>query len=1310
MNNTKKNKEKMHSNKSAKKSMNLFKKTLNIFKVKSTMGKVIVGVFVFLFVFYALYWVGLYINRPVLVKVTNIGAHSATITWITKKPEPGLVMYSDGSWAYKLPYPFGRLFAKIGFDDRDFSLAELSKIRTSKNSYARAEKVAITKLGKYYVHVVTLKGLAEKRMYKFKVGNGFLWWGDKWFKSNADNAIAGSSAMQNNKFVFTTLNELSSLQRPNPSFGSVVTYTGQPVKDGFVVSYLSFVPLDSGKTISPISAPLASALTDEGTFYIDLANARTLFTGKQVKAGDDNNLYQIVEVYTKNGLVAKQSVTLNENAPMPDIIVSPKVGTISAAFKVHALPNNASDNFSDWQEQATASISEIAGENINIITGGTDHPNMCMVDGHLPVPVGMDFQDPTNNQCYTCVLDSNDNAVLKRKAGNCNTNALLPPTVVPDNVGGNLIGSQATVPEPTATTPSNKHVKLVRPSRVQARCSMGQDGKYKVDLNFRDGSLGECAYKLGKLEVTGNSNTPWNYDWKKINGASGVNRMINVQDPNVQKDKIYQYVIQVLGPDATGKCTELGPSVKTPKVRCGVGTNTPSYLGPPVSVTPSVTWGSGGTGIGAQTVPSVGIPTVVVPSGPGISVTPPNVSVPTITVNPPTVVVPSGAPTNINVPTNMPTGTVNFPTITIPSVAVQSGGNLISSLSNGGQSDLRTILKAYSQGECKETITLEQIINTLDPAIQQQALQVIEKRINTMAERLEKRYGYKMEDIKNADVCTLIVTKEKYKNEMLEKKEELLKKKMYLCDELKGMQLVDNDCKPIRENISNLIPVSEKDAEYYKKLLNGKNMLQPGDVDDSLYKRLRKKMLFKKQGDQEVFDIDSIYQIALARRVKDGNDTVTIRSGNRAPIKACPINKKRISVFNLDTNKAVALCSPTLTSDYEKYNPSKLLQKIQQYDEYYAYPIDKLCKEGKTFTKPPANGVAGNNGSTDRATYRMCKMYNQSNNVWRELYECAKGYVATENAEGIYECVKKRPNVIPAQPANGGNSGAFLNSFIVRAQGSQTTDKAEGQFYIYTADGNLEFKSPGVYTFEYDGKTYQVNINNTSTEYEIYIDKNSNNKRDPGEPLLDEVTKGVARVKLDPKKVEFEYVLNPGYNFVHFPFVFEDKSLAKATQLLKYLRKKGEISLIAHYDGKWHTVDQFKVVGGDGYMQDSDFDITPGKGYVIRNLGVQPVTVKIWGYPVDGAVSVFFFRGWNLVGFYNKDKTYTASTLIDSINSTKEINVINVTKWDSGRYDGLQKEDKTYGFDFPIYWQNAYFVNVKDIKDANTKLYTWTGE
>jgi len=123
-------------------------------------------------------------------------------------------------------------------------------------------------------------------------------------------------------------------------------------------------------------------------------------------------------------------------------------------------------------------------------------------------------------------------------------------------------------------------------------------------------------------------------------------------------------------------------------------------------------------------------------------------------------------------------------------------------------------------------------------------------------------------------------------------------------------------------------------------------------------------------------------------------------------------------------------------------------------------------------------------------------------------------------------------------------------------------------------------------------------------------------------------------------------------------------------------------------NGKWDIYSQ----RGDVSFSD-DFNILPGVGYFIRIH--QGTVVNITGNKLAESMPLDLEIGWNLVGIYSPDASYTADSLLGSI-IDKGIEADIATKWDNGKYyDFIKSEGISYGNDFKIFETGGYFLRVK---------------
>ena len=284
---------------------------------------------------------------------------------------------------------------------------------------------------------------------------------------------------------------------------------------------------------------------------------------------------------------------------------------------------------------------------------------------------------------------------------------------------------------------------------------------------------------------------------------------------------------------------------------------------------------------------------------------------------------------------------------------------------------------------------------------------------------------------------------------------------------------------------------------------------------------------------------------------------------------------------------------------------------------------------------------------------------------------------------------------------------SFINKSVIDFKNfkvSAQTKTVNSQFIIDQQTGMFVNLPQGEYIFEYEGQQYYFEVTDPYGNKRVFIDKGLDGKYDEGTDIL--VSDLASIVQIEPIELRYTYVLKQGFNFVSFPFLVSNQEYRTAAGLLKKLNDvyKDTIYSIAKYDGSW------KVVGQNEQLYSSnDFQLLPGQGYVIK--AKDDVTIDIWGKPIkydndSPNAPVTLFKGWNLVGLYGSGiKQYTAKTLLEDINKYEKVdfNADNVSKWDSElqRYAGFQVSDKNgvpteYGFDYPIYLLNSYFIRVQN--------------
>ncbi|MDD3661451.1 MAG: fibronectin type III domain-containing protein [Candidatus Dojkabacteria bacterium] len=243
--------------------------------------------------------------------------------------------------------------------------------------------------------------------------------------------------------------------------------------------------------------------------------------------------------------------------------------------------------------------------------------------------------------------------------------------------------------------------------------------------------------------------------------------------------------------------------------------------------------------------------------------------------------------------------------------------------------------------------------------------------------------------------------------------------------------------------------------------------------------------------------------------------------------------------------------------------------------------------------------------------------------------------------------------------------------------------------------GIMLFPEPGKYCVDgiegYGTLCFYVNAGGQAV---IYVDVNENG-------LFDERDIDISRatgITVTQENLSFYYDISQGFNFVSFPFLNEDIGTT-AVEVLVNLNEVygGSFYSIASYEsGQWQVIEQ----RGETIYGSNDFQILPGKGYVIRSSA--DILVRLEGKGVAEPVPIGLIEGWNLVSVHGVGESYTAASVIDGVNLTGVVQADNLSEWEAvrSRYSGLQVEtgdggtQEVYGFDFPISGTEAYFVRV----------------
>jgi hypothetical protein len=252
---------------------------------------------------------------PADIRVTNITSRSATVTWVTEKPTKGVVVYAEDSGF--LPGILAKVGKGMALDDRDVSEAVLETVGSLVDGSTgevsiNDDVMAYVKSKSYYTHHVTIKNLDPEKTYYFRVGNGVRF-------TSSEDALADDQFTAGSAYSLTTFAEADTLLVPNPSYGSVIS-DGTDVTDGIFYMVVNY---DSGQELS---SPLSTTLNDEGNWYVDLSNARSL-EGDLIDALSETEDFETVYVNAGPlGESERKAVRMDNDAPMPTIEVSAENG------------------------------------------------------------------------------------------------------------------------------------------------------------------------------------------------------------------------------------------------------------------------------------------------------------------------------------------------------------------------------------------------------------------------------------------------------------------------------------------------------------------------------------------------------------------------------------------------------------------------------------------------------------------------------------------------------------------------------------------------------------------------------------------------------------------------------------------------------------------------------------------------------------------------------------------------------------------------------------------------------------------------
>lgn len=197
----------------------------------------------------------------------------------------------------------------------------------------------------------------------------------------------------------------------------------------------------------------------------------------------------------------------------------------------------------------------------------------------------------------------------------------------------------------------------------------------------------------------------------------------------------------------------------------------------------------------------------------------------------------------------------------------------------------------------------------------------------------------------------------------------------------------------------------------------------------------------------------------------------------------------------------------------------------------------------------------------------------------------------------------------------------------------------------------------------------------------FFLDTNFNGIKDANE----EYYKDDLSLKVEKVGDLETYSLVSGWNLIGWNFAKSDVLTAKDF-LVRVARSGGYATHMATYrNGEWKELS----LRGDSEFG-TNFNLLPTEGYFVKVI--TPTNVVVDGTKISKTDQVSVINGWNLMSF-RPTKVTLASSMLDSVNSSSKYTLDTATRYESGRYENLVKDSTTtYGKDFNLEENKGYFI------------------
>ncbi len=239
--------------------------------------------------------------------------------------------------------------------------------------------------------------------------------------------------------------------------------------------------------------------------------------------------------------------------------------------------------------------------------------------------------------------------------------------------------------------------------------------------------------------------------------------------------------------------------------------------------------------------------------------------------------------------------------------------------------------------------------------------------------------------------------------------------------------------------------------------------------------------------------------------------------------------------------------------------------------------------------------------------------------------------------------------------------------------GLQADPPTDGPIALFPADGNVQgvrtstnvlgansIKLPEVGEYHVTSSKYEVlspyvsRFGDANGEVMAFLDRNKNGIMDEGEEYVSDMN--------DLKFEKVGYVnrigLSKGHNIVSLSLSPLENISAEI--LINMINNQGGNAVAVGYleNGVWKMFNR-----ADGVSYSRNFDIRPGSAVYVRSLKESEFTLR--GQKYTQPVTVYIYRGWNLLGIQGSTQSYTLQDVISSVKSNPRIDAKAIATWDA---------------------------------------------